>query len=372
MLGRMWPFGLMNGLLVLNLATLLAGGVWLWAGFLAALAASTLIDEIAGDEVAEPRPVPERLLDAMLYLTLPLMIANSLVLAHLVGTGDPIGLVGALAIAGIDLGAARTATEPWHIVGAVLSLGLFTGAAATNVAHELVHRTESPLALATGRWLLAFSIDTTFAIEHVYGHHRHVATARDPATARRGETVFAFALRSTIDGNRSAWAIECDRLRRKGVPVWSRSNRVLTGQLLSLAIAALWMLIAGLPGLVVFLLSAAQGKLYLEFVNYIEHYGLVRVPGTAVEPRHSWNAYRRVTNGLLYNLARHSHHHRFARKPFWQLEVEAGAPTLPHGYMTMILIALVPPLFERTMAPLLARWDREQATPDERRLVAAR
>jgi alkane 1-monooxygenase len=369
MVRRVWPFGLMNTLLVLNLAALTVGGAWLWAGLIAALVASTLIDEIAGDEASPPSAVPERLLDAMLYLTLPLMIANSVLLAHLVGTADPLGLVGALAMVGVDLDAARAATGPLHLVGAVLALGLFTGAAATNVAHELVHRTESPLALGVGRWLLAFSIDTTFAIEHVHGHHRHVATARDPATARRGETAFAFALRSTIDGNRSAWAIERDRLERKGLPVWSWPNRVLTGQLLSLAIAALWMLIAGLAGLAVFLISAVQGKLYLELVNYIEHYGLVRVPGTSVEPRHSWNAYRRVTNGLLYNLARHSHHHRFARKPFWQLEVEPGAPTLPHGYMTMILIALVPPLFERTMAPLLATWDREQATPEERALI---
>lgn len=369
MLQRIWPFGLMNGLLLLNLATMMAGGAWLWAGFLAALLASTLIDEIAGDEAGPPEALPERLLDAMLYFTVPLMIANSLVLAHLIGTGDPLGLVSALLAVGVDLEAARAATGPWHLAGAVLALGLFTGAAATNVAHELVHRTESPLALATGRWLLAFSVDTTFAIEHVHGHHRHVATARDPATARRGETAFAFALRSTIDGNRSAWAIERDRLERKGLPVWSWSNRWLTGQLLSLVIAGVWVLIAGVAGLVVFLLSAAQGKLYLELVNYIEHYGLVRVPGTSVEPRHSWNAYRRVTSGLLYNLARHSHHHRFARKPFWQLEVEPGAPTLPHGYMTMILLALVPPVFERTMAPLLARWDEEQATPEERALL---
>ena len=69
-------------------------------------------------------------------------------------------------------------------------------------------------AARVGRWLLAFSIDTGFAIEHVHGHHRHVCTPRDPATARRGEYVLGFALRSIIDGNRSAFRIEAERLGR--------------------------------------------------------------------------------------------------------------------------------------------------------------
>ena len=72
---------------------------------------------------------------------------------------------------------------PFDMVGLVLMLGLLYGAAGINVAHELFHRVASPISVITGRWLLAFSWDTTFAIEHVYGHHIHVATAEDPATA---------------------------------------------------------------------------------------------------------------------------------------------------------------------------------------------
>jgi alkane 1-monooxygenase len=41
------------------------------------------------------------------------------------------------------------------------------------------------------------------------------------------------------------------------------------------------------------------------------------------------------------------------------------------GYLTTIGIAMIPPLWHRLMAPKLAAWDREHATPDELRLLAA-
>ncbi len=237
------------------------------------------------------------------------------------------------------------------------------GAAATNVAHELVHRLHSPASMAVGRWLLAFSFDTTFSIEHVHGHHRQVCTPADPASARRGEHPLAFAIRSTVQGNISAARIEAERLRRKGLPLWSLHNRIVTGQLMSLALLAAAWALGGFWGAAAFAVAGVQGKMYLELVNYIEHYGLVRAPGGRIEPRHAWNTYRRISSALLYNLPRHSHHHMFAAKPFWTLEAEPGGPTYPHGYMTMILISLVPPLWR---APSIRCWRngtrRAQAT----------
>ncbi len=360
-------YSLMTALLCVNLACLIAGGTWLWFGFAAAIGLSTIIDEAAGDDLraATRGKASVLLLDALLYATLPLLALNALAFAALVGSGDPLQL----SILGFGTETARAATTAFDIAGGILGLGLYCGAAGINVAHEFVHRTGNPAALNAGRWLLAFSFDTTFAIEHVYGHHRHVATAADPATARRGEYVMAFAVRSARDGNLSALQIEADRLTRKGLPVLNLANRAISWQAASLAILAMWWLLAGWSGVLTAIAVGVIGKFFLEAVNYIEHYGLVRVPGTPVEPRHSWNCYRGITNGMLYNLARHSHHHRFAAKPFWDLEVEAGAPQMPHGYMTMIVASLVPPVWNRLMMPRLAAWDRDMASVAERAII---
>jgi hypothetical protein len=370
MLLRHIHYGLMNTLLLLNLAVLTVGGHAIWLGFITAFLLSSLVDEAAGEDLSAPDARSHGFLNAMLFLSLPLVFVNFVAFVLLCGTGSALGLVPALLTLGIDIEAARSATGFWSMLGALLAMGLYIGAAGTNVAHELTHRTDSPAAMLTGRWLLAFSFDTSFSIEHVYGHHRHVCTSVDPATSRRGEYPLAFFLRSTWHGNISAWRIESERLNRRNLPIWSLQNRFLTGQIMSLALLVIAFGLGQWWGVAAFVAAGIHGKLYLELVNFIEHYGLVRVPGGRIEPRHAWNTYHAISSGMLYNLPRHSHHHMFATKPFWTLEQEVGGPVYPHGYMTMILLSLVPPLWSRTVDPLLAEWDRNYATEAERALVA--
>ena len=256
--------------------------------------------------------------------------------------------------------------------GAFLTVGLIYGAGGVNVAHELFHRTANPIAVIMARWLLAFTCDTTFAIEHVHGHHRNVATEKDPATARRGEYVLGFFVRSTLGQIVGAFAFEAARLKRRGRPAFSLANRALRGQFMSLTIIAAFWYAAGLKGAVVFLGLALIGKLYLECVNYIEHYGLVRVPGTRIEERHSWDCYRMISSAALYNLTRHSEHHLNAAKCYWELGTNRLAPTMPHGYMTMIIFSFVPWLWRRRIHPLLADWDAHMASQAERAIIAER
>ena len=221
----------------------------------------------------------------------------------------------------------------------------------------------------TGRWLLAFTSDASFAIEHVYGHHKHVATHADPATSRRGENAWAFVVRSTVQSYISAWGIERERLHKQGHSVWSWRNKMHRGNLMTLCYMGMFFWAAGWVGVAAFMAVSLYGKSWLEFVNYTEHYGIVRVPGAPVEPRHSWNCNRRVSGYLLYNLTRHSHHHAMGEKPFWELRSYPDSPMMPHGYLTMILVAMIPPLWNRIMIPRVLAWDQRFATQEERPLI---
>jgi alkane 1-monooxygenase len=244
---------------------------------------------------------------------------------------------------------------------------MYYGAAGVNVSHELIHRMDKPFDRLFGTWLLAFTWDTGFAIEHVYGHHRNVGTELDPATARRGEYIVAFVWRSTVGQWLAARRFEDERLARKGIPNTPWSNRFWRNQWMTVAVAALYVAFLGWWGLLLFVFAAAIGKIYLEVVNYIEHYGLVRIPGTRVESRHSWDSHRRVSTGMFYNLMLHSNHHAIATRRFWELEPQSDdkAVTLPRGYMAMILFAFLGPPFFRYINKSLARWDKELASPDE-------
>jgi len=366
-------YGAMTIFLTVGLVLLARGGHWPWVALAFGVGSTTVIDELVGNSRKEYGRVITAILDGFLYLTLPFIIVISALFATFLASGDPFGLIWLFGKGlGVDLGAIRANLSTFDMVGAFLTTGLIYGAGGVNVSHELFHRTGNPVAVTMARWLLAFTCDTTFAIEHVYGHHRHVATDRDPATARRGEYVMRFFVRSTLGQIANAFAFEKKRLKRRGKSWLSPSNRALRGQFMSLAVIAAFWYAAGLIGVLAFFGLAFIGKLYLESVNYIEHYGLVRVPGTRIEERHSWDCYRMISSAALYNLTRHSEHHMNAAKPYYELGTNRLAPNMPHGYMTMILISFLPGLWKRKVHPLLQQWDKHMASADERALVAER
>jgi alkane 1-monooxygenase len=209
---------------------------------------------------------------------------------------------------------------------------------------------------ALGEILLASVSYTHFAIEHVHGHHRHVGTPHDPATARLGESFYRFLPRTVLGGVASAWRLEAERLARRGRGVLSPSNRMLRYGLTQVLLYPLVWAAAGGTGVAVFAGQAFVAVSLLEVINYIEHYGLMRkeiAPGEyeRIAPQHSWDSAYRLTNWMLINLARHADHHCLASKRYQSLELPSQAPQLPAGYGAMLLLALTPPLWFRVMNP---------------------
>ena len=357
-------FPLLSTLVLVEVAL---GGNFLWLVFPTYIAVALAGDEVLGDDFAMGSRARAALLDAYLYSALPLaLMITALFVMH--AGGAPAWLSGALASVGFDIDARIARTDGWDLAAGVFGLGTFFGTL-VNVAHELTHRTGDRAAWLTGRWLLAHTFDTGFAIEHVHGHHRHVGTARDPATARRGEYVLRFVVRSTIGQARGAYEWEAQRLRRKGLPVWSANNVFLRGQLMSFAIVAAAWALAGWKGAAAFVATAALGKIYLELVNYIEHYGLARVEGDRVKPHHSWNCHNRMSSWVLFNLPRHSDHHMFATRRYYDLRpvpaLAGDAPILPMGYLGCMAASLVPSIWDHLMQPRLADWDARLASESE-------
>lgn len=260
-------------------------------------------------------------------------------------------------------------------IGLALSLGVVNGSGGIVVAHELMHR-HGRLHRALAEGLMTSVTYAHFCVEHVLGHHRHVATRRDPATSRLGENVFAFVARSIVGGAVSAWRLESERVQRAGV-TWSLRDRRLRMPLLTLAVYASVWVFFGSRGVLVFSAQSFVAVALLEVVNYIEHYGLTRreiAPGQheRVGPEHSWNSSHIVSNTYLFNLARHSDHHFLASRPYEMLRRwdEAEAPQLPRGYSTMLMVALLPPLWFRMMDPRVTAWTDRKASPSPRLLVA--
>ena len=358
------------GLIAVAMVTV--GGAWITGGLAVILVVYMLGDALCGDDTSTPKFKHPGVLTFQLWMALPLLSMIVFGALWSVSPGDPLGY-GAFVqhLTGYDALAARDATAWWHRISIFLATGLMIGMIGTITAHELTHRTWDPISMFIGRWLLAFSFDTIFSIEHVYGHHRYVSTIDDPATAPRGRNVYFHIVASTIKGNISAWNIEVRRLKRAGHGPFSPRNAVIRGHLMSvLLVAAAWAM-GGWPVAGFFVACALWGKSLLEIVNYMEHYGMVRDPKTPVQPRHSWNTNKRISSWAMFNLTRHSHHHAQGEVPYQDLKPFPEAPMMISGYLTTIVVAMIPPLWHKMMTPKVMAWDRDYASTDELKLAAA-
>ena len=238
-----------------------------------------------------------------------------------------------------------------ELAGGVASVGICCGVFGINVGHELGHR-RSKWEQGLAKAILMSTLYVHFFIEHNRGHHRRVATHDDPATSRRGETVYAFWTRTLVGSWRSAWEIDPKQMTR----LIAIQGAVWLGMLLA-------------AGPLAFALAAASGFigiLLLETVNYIEHYGLTRKLNTKgrherVQPHHSWNSDHPIGRALLFELSRHSDHHAHPGRPYAVLRSFVDAPQFPTGYPGMVMLSLVPPLFFRVMEPRLKSWDAQFA-----------
>ena len=351
-LSESWRYGSANLLLLLGSASILLGGWAPWLVLAVAMLLGSFADELSGDDRTA-------LNDGCLfckinlYLSLPFVCILALVLVRSAATQPSF------------------TEQPFQLIGVLWLAGYLFALVGATVAHELCHRT-SRLAKMSAYMLLGFTGNASFVTYHLYAHHRQVGTLDDAATARRGERLRTFMARTLVQQFVQAARIEAARLSRRGWAPWSWHNRLILAHFVPLTFVALAWVFAGARGVFVIVAAGLLGRLFHELINYVQHFGLVRVESFPVKEHHSWDCYRTISNSLHYNLPRHSDHHMSATKDFWRLHTQHQAPMLPYGNQTMAFIALTPPLWRRIMRPLLADWDLNYASDAERELVRER
>ncbi len=270
------------------------------------------------------------------------------------------GILGWGAIASINL-------SGWDFVFFVLGVALTTGGIGITAAHELGHQKDK-LSQRLAQLILCAVQYTHFFIEHNNGHHVHVGTPLDPATAKKGESFYRFWPRTVLGSYLSAWNFEKRRMQKYGYKTFSFKNRMVVFALGQIGFVVLMWAVSFLilsriswhvPAFL--LLQALLAFTLLELVNYVEHYGLERkqLPNGRYEPtdhHHSWNDSHLLSNLFLFQLQRHSDHHAYTHRPYQILRHYQDSPQLPAGYPVMILMALVPALWFYFMDKKIQAW----------------
>ncbi|TES79579.1 alkane 1-monooxygenase [Burkholderia cepacia] len=335
--------------------------VFWWFGPLFAFGVIPILDTLIGDDRDNPPEAVVPHLERERYYRLIVYLAT---LVEYVAFFACVWIVGTHALAWYDY------------VGFALSLGAATGIS-INTAHELGHKTDR-----FERWLAKITLAPVayghFYVEHNRGHHVRVATTEDPASARYGESFWAFLPRTVTGSIRSAWRLEKARLERLGHSPWTWRNEVLHTWAMTVVVWGIAIVLAGKVVIPFLVIQAVYGASLLEVVNYVEHYGLGRrkLPNGRYErctPQHSWNSNHVVTNLFLYQLQRHADHHANPTRSYQALRHFDDSPQLPAGYATMILFAYVPPLWYRVMNPrVVAHYGGNMAQSNIKPSIRAR
>ena len=305
-----------------------------------------LLDHVIGqdpvnpdEEVQVPKLSGEVFYRILTLLCLPMQIATVFYGGHVLMTTE-FSLLGQL--------------------GWLMSIGTVGGIVAINVGHELIHKDPIIEQWAGGALLASVSYGG-FKVEHVRGHHVHVSTPEDASSSRYGQNLYQFLPRAYFHNFLNAWKLEAKRLKRKGHSAFSWRNELVWWYGLSLVFATVCGALWGWAGVGYFALQSFFAFSLLEIINYVEHYGLHRRKNdkgkyerTNVE--HSWNSNYLLTNLFLFQLQRHSDHHAYPKRRYQVLRHHDVSPQLPSGYATMVVLAVIPPLWFKVMNPKVKNY----------------
>ncbi len=242
-----------------------------------------------------------------------------------------------------------------ELLFSTLNVGVMMAICGINVAHELGHR-PGQFDLWMSKLLLLPALYSHFTLEHNYGHHLHVGTPADPATARKNEVLYLFFVRSILNSYTNAWKIGYKQLETRGLPVWR--HEILWAHIAQFLLISGFVFFLGWGILLPYFGAAVIAIITLEAVNYIEHYGLFRkkMSSGRYEPTtelHSWNSNHELGRIVLFELVRHADHHHQAMRKYQTLRHLEKGPQLPFGYPMSIAMAFIPPIWFRVMNPKL-------------------
>jgi len=258
------------------------------------------------------------------------------------------------------------------LVGLGSSAGIASGFG-IGCIHELIHR-PTFTELYHARVVLLFSNYNHFWVEHVWGHHKRVATDEDPASSALNEPLWTFIPKCWYYSLLSAWRLETKFLANRGMGWYNINNRIFYPFLASFAIDYAIYSYFGPKALAFQIIQSVWTAFLTDQANYIEHYGLRRKrlsdatdewgwysdyekPGWM----HAWNTGDRISNWILFKIERHPDHHVNAGRPYQILRTFKESPTYPSGYAGMFVLSWFPPLFFAVMNPLVKKAHEDYA-----------
>ena len=305
---------------IVTISGIYQGGYWALSGFVYALGICPFIDYFAPERAPVRREVSTRAWNGLLYSHAFFFYAC---IAVLLWRANSDGF-----------------TIP--VVLGALSVGIVGGISGIINAHESGHRKKGSMIWRVARLNMFMVLYSHFTTEHNHGHHRNYATELDPASSPAGRGLWTQIVLTIPKQYKSAWKTHSDK-GKTGL-----KNPILHGTILQIVFLSA-LLVLSTSMLYAFLIQAGLAIILLEFVNYMQHYGLRREVGERHTEFHSWEHRGVWSRWTLLELPLHPAHHLKASTPMWDLQAYEDSPQLPSGYYVCFWLAIFPPLWKRVM-----------------------
>jgi alkane 1-monooxygenase len=236
-----------------------------------------------------------------------------------------------------------------QIIGLWLSFWIYASLILPAV-HELIHR-RSLVEVRLGR-IIGASIGFITFIEEHKSHHASAGRGYDPDFAAPGESIYQFAIRTSISGFKDAVKWSWETTTKKNWPI----NYLWATSLIPLAFVSVYLYHNGLTGLLFFLSICVGTHFSFRAITYMQHWGLGDFASKANGFGYSWISTCIFQSWVTFNIALHDAHHIQPSRPFYLLVTTEKSPRLPMSYPMMFLLCLAPSAFEQVMNKRIKTW----------------
>lgn len=231
--------------------------------------------------------------------------------------------------------------------------GLWAASLLTScVAHELLHRRGS-VSRFLGR-ILSGALGYPL-LEHEHApHHARSGTPANAECPLQEESIWRFSIRRLVRVAVMAYESDLAESLRAGHRL---AGGLMTSSVAFIGAVVTFGFIAGQIGVVLYMASAFLTSWSLQAVTYLQHWAMsersVVSRGTS---EFCWEDRCQVQAWITLGICFHQAHHRTSTVPYYRLAPSADAPRQPAGYLILLLIALVPPLWRLVAGRALRRW----------------
>jgi len=230
----------------------------------------------------------------------------------------------------------------WEIFGLVNSVAV-TGTFTMTAVHELGHK-RNKICQILGAIGAGVLVNPDFVYEHYSFHHAQAATPNDPQSSYMGNTIYPYIVKTISTIYYRGFKKLLNKFASGTV------DRLAGWLVLVISSTTLCYMLGGFFALSLYVIHTLLTFTYVTSLNYVQHYGMLRkmLPNGEYEPINlyntAWDIDFWMTNICFWEAGRHAEHHAYPRKLYYNYG-GVDAPRLPRGLMSMIYIAMIPPLW---------------------------